>query len=45
MSKNIKPSLISFKFVEWISEIYLYYDEFYTDFDEKDRPDFLFAKN
>jgi hypothetical protein len=43
--KNIKPSSISFEFAEWISEIYLCCDEFYPDFDEKDPPDFPFAKN
>lgn len=43
--KNIKPSSISVEFAEWISEIYLCCDEFYPDFDEKDPPDFQFAKN
>lgn len=43
--KNIKPSSISFEFAKWISEIYLCCDEFYPDFDEKDSPDFPFAKN
>jgi len=43
--KNIKPSSISFEFAKWISEIYLCCDEFYPDFDEKDPPDFPFAKN
>ena len=45
MLKNIKPSSISFEFAKWISEIYLCCDEFYPDFDEKDPPDFPFAKN
>ena len=45
MLRNIKPNSISFEFAEWISEIYLYCDEFYPDFDEKDPPDFPFAKN
>ena len=45
MLKNIKPSSISFDFAKWISEIYLCCDEFYSDFDEKDPPDFPFAKN
>ena len=35
----------SFEFAKWISEIYLCYDEFYPDFDEKNPPDFPFAKN
>jgi hypothetical protein len=43
--KNIKPSGISFEFAKWVSEIYLCCDEFYPDFDEKDLPDFQFAKN
>jgi hypothetical protein len=43
--KNIKPSSISFEFAKWISEIYLWCDEFYSDFDEKDPLDFSFAKN
>ena len=43
--KDIKPSAISFDFAKWISEIYLCCDEFYPDFDEKDPPDFPFAKN
>lgn len=43
--KNIKPSSISFEFAKWISEIYLCCDEFYPDFNEKDPPDFAFAKN
>jgi hypothetical protein len=43
--KNINPSAISFRFAKWISEIYLCCDEFYPDFDEKDLPDFPFAKN
>ena len=45
MLKNIEPSPISFEFAEWISEIYLYCDEFYSDFDENDPPDFIFAMN
>ena len=45
MLKNIKPSSISFEFAKWISEIYLCCDEFYPDFDEKNPPDFPFAKN
>ena len=45
MLKNIKPSSISFEFAKWISELYLCCDEFYPDFDEKDPPDFPFAKN
>jgi hypothetical protein len=45
MLKNIKPSAISFGFAKWVSEIYLCCDEFYPDFDEKDLPDFPFAKN
>jgi hypothetical protein len=36
---------MSFEFAKWISEIYLYCDEFYSDFDEKNLPDFPFAKN
>jgi hypothetical protein len=44
-SNNIKPSGISFEFAKWVSEIYLCCDEFYPDFDEKDLPDFQFAKN
>lgn len=43
--KTIKPNPISFEFATWISEIYLCCDEFYPDFDEKDPPDFRFAKN
>ena len=35
----------SFGFTEWTSEIDLACDEFYPDFDEKDLPDFPFAKN
>ena len=42
---TIKPNSVSFNFAKWISEIYLCCDEFYTDFDEKDPPDFTFAKN
>ncbi len=38
MLKNIKPSSIFFKFAKRISKIYLCCDE-------KDRPDFLSAKN
>lgn len=45
MLKNIKPRSISFEFAKWISEIYLCYDQFYRDFDEKNPPDFPFAKN
>ena len=45
MLKNIKPSSISFEFAKWISEIYLYCDEFYPDFDEKDLLQFPFVKN
>ena len=44
MLKNIKPSSISFEFAKWISEIYLCCYEFYPDFDEKNSPDFPFAK-
>jgi len=43
--KTIEPNPISFEFAKWISEIYLCCDEFYPDFDEKDPPDFPFAKN
>lgn len=43
--KNVKPSSISFDFTKWISEIYLCCDEFYPDFDEKNPPDFPFAKD
>ena len=43
--KRIEPSPHSFGFGTWISEIYLCCDEFYPDFDEKDPPDFPFAKN
>lgn len=35
----------SFGFTEWTSEIDLWCDEFYPDFDAKDPPDFKFAKN
>ena len=45
MLTNTKPSSISFDFTKWISEIYLFCDEFYSDFDEKDPQDFQFAKN
>ena len=45
MLKNTKPSSVSFEFAKWISEIYLCCEEFYPDFDKKDPPDFLFAKN
>lgn len=45
MLKNIKPSSISFEFATWISEIYLYCEEFYPDFDKQDPPDSPFAKN
>ena len=45
MLENIKPSSISFEFAKQISEIYLCCDEFYPNFDEKNPPDFRFAKN
>jgi len=43
--KTIQPNSRSFEFAKWISEIYLYCDKFYPYFDEKDPPDFPFAKN
>ena len=43
--KNLKVSSLSFEFAKWISEIYLYCDEFYPDFDNSDPPNFPFAKN
>ena len=42
---TFEPNLKSFGFTEWTSEIDLGCDEFYSDFDSKDSPDFPFAKN
>jgi len=42
---TFQPNPKSFGFTEWISEIDLGCDEFYSDFDSKDSPDFPFAKN
>ena len=43
--KRIEPSSISLGFGTWISEIYLYCNEFYSDFnEEEERADIPFAK-